>query len=97
MNHIFSYSLLAAILFFTTAFGQNQTGTASLYKRPVPEWYKNARFGMFIHCGLCSKAVGYWNGKPNGEGNFPLNAGPTAPDAVASVVVLKIKGRIQPD
>ncbi len=66
MNHRLSCCLLAAMLFFTAAYAQNKSDTASLYKHPVPEWYKNARFGMFIHWGLYSEAAGYWNGKPNG-------------------------------
>lgn len=27
------------------------------------EWFKDAKFGMFIHWGLYSKTAGYWNGK----------------------------------
>lgn len=29
-------------------------------------WWRNARFGMFIHWGLYSQAAGYWEGKPTG-------------------------------
>lgn len=28
------------------------------------EWWRDARFGMFIHWGLYSAAAGHWNGKP---------------------------------
>ena len=28
------------------------------------EWWRDARFGMFIHWGLYSQAAGYWNGQP---------------------------------
>jgi alpha-L-fucosidase len=28
------------------------------------EWWREARFGMFIHWGLYSAAAGYWDGKP---------------------------------
>ena len=28
------------------------------------EWFRDAKFGMFIHWGLYSVAAGEWNGKP---------------------------------
>lgn len=35
------------------------------------EWWRDARFGMFIHWGLYSQAAGYWNGKPtSGAGEW---------------------------
>ena len=30
-------------------------------------WWREAKFGMFIHFGLYSEAAGYWNGKPVGN------------------------------
>ncbi|MDP4847342.1 MAG: alpha-L-fucosidase [Akkermansiaceae bacterium] len=35
------------------------------------EWYKQARFGMFIHWGVYSKAAGIWKGKRMEEGDGP--------------------------
>jgi len=35
------------------------------------EWWRDARFGMFIHWGLYSQAAGYWNGQPtSGAGEW---------------------------
>ena len=35
------------------------------------EWWRDARFGMFIHWGLYSEAAGYWNGQPqSGAGEW---------------------------
>ncbi|HEY1790866.1 MAG TPA: alpha-L-fucosidase [Verrucomicrobiae bacterium] len=35
------------------------------------EWWRDARFGMFIHWGLYSEAAGYWDGKPtSGAGEW---------------------------
>lgn len=38
------------------------------------EWWRDARFGMFIHWGLYSVAGGEWNGKPSpGAGEWIMN------------------------
>lgn len=38
------------------------------------EWWRDARFGMFIHWGLYSQAAGYWDGKPSsGAGEWLMN------------------------
>lgn len=37
-------------------------------------WWREARFGMFIHWGLYSEAAGYWDGKPtSGAGEWIMN------------------------
>jgi alpha-L-fucosidase len=37
-------------------------------------WWREARFGMFIHWGLYSQAAGYWDGKPiGGAGEWIMN------------------------
>src|SRR3954470_21190212 len=37
-------------------------------------WWREARFGMFIHWGLYSEAAGYWDGKPApGAGEWIMN------------------------
>ena len=43
-------------------FSQNyQPNWESLDKRPMPEWYKNVKFGIFIHWGVYS--VPGWSSK----------------------------------
>jgi alpha-L-fucosidase len=38
------------------------------------KWWREARFGMFIHWGLYSEAAGYWDGKPTaGAGEWMMN------------------------
>ena len=38
------------------------------------KWFREARFGMFIHWGLYSQAAGEWNGKPSaGAGEWLMN------------------------
>ena len=36
----------------------------SIDKRPVPAWFENAKFGIFIHWGLYSQTAGEWKGHP---------------------------------
>src|SRR5438477_4171910 len=37
-------------------------------------WWREGRFGMFIHWGLYSQAAGEWNGKPTrGAGEWIMN------------------------
>ena len=39
-------------------------------------WFREARFGMFIHWGLYAEAAGEWNGKPvDGIGEWIMNNG----------------------
>lgn len=38
------------------------------------DWWKDAKFGMFIHWGLYSQTAGYWNGKPaKGKEHFMIH------------------------
>jgi alpha-L-fucosidase len=38
------------------------------------EWFRDARFGMFIHWGLYAQAAGSWDGKPDdGAGEWIMN------------------------
>src|ERR1043166_8098047 len=38
------------------------------------KWFREARFGMFIHWGLYSEAAGYWDGQPTrGAGEWIMN------------------------
>jgi alpha-L-fucosidase len=60
------------------------TASADDAKSPVTEtpaqhdarmaWWREARFGMFIHWGLYSQAAGVWDGKPtSGAGEWMMN------------------------
>lgn len=40
-------------------------------KSAAMEWYKQARFGMFIHWGVYSEAAGSWKGVPIEKGDGP--------------------------
>ena len=42
------------ILYVAQLSAQYQPNWESLDKRPVPQWYNNARFGIFIHWGVYS-------------------------------------------
>ena len=42
------------ILCTTQIFAQYQPNWESLDKRPVPTWYKDSKFGIFIHWGVYS-------------------------------------------
>jgi alpha-L-fucosidase len=67
----------ALLLFSGLSFGQNyQPSWESLDKRPVPQWFKDAKFGIFIHWGVysvpayCTKgnySEWYQNGLTNGD------------------------------
>ena len=40
------------------------------------QWFREARFGLFIHWGLYAQAAGEWNGKPvHGYGEWIMNNG----------------------
>lgn len=39
------------------------------------EWWRDARFGMFIHWGLYSEAAGYWGGSATENGGMSRGAG----------------------
>ncbi|MDN3657144.1 alpha-L-fucosidase [Ferruginibacter paludis] len=57
-------ALLVIILYTAPLTAQYQPNWESLDKRPVPQWYNNARFGIFIHWGVYS-VPGYC-----GKGNY---------------------------
>ncbi len=46
--------LISALFAFSSVHGQYQPDWKSLDKKPVPEWYKDAKFGIFIHWGVYS-------------------------------------------
>ena len=69
--------LAISILFSVTSFSQTYQPTwESLDSRPVPQWFKDAKFGIFIHWGVYSvpaySTIGnyaewYQNGLENGD------------------------------
>lgn len=56
--------LAAASLPFYSLYAQTPAASVGP-DSPKMQWWKNARFGMFIHWGLYSEAAGYWGGEPN--------------------------------
>ncbi len=52
-----------ALLWIKPAFAQDETPPASLDNRM--DWWRDARFGMFIHWGLYAVPAGEWNEKTN--------------------------------
>ena len=60
-------AILAALVLTTTAYAQAQAAEgkyqpnwSSLDSRPVPHWFTDAKFGIFIHWGVYS--VPSWGG-----------------------------------
>ncbi len=75
---LFTFWLL--ILFSISLFCSSQTmdqmweKSASQKEHPNIQWFKNAKFGMFIHWGLYSKLAGTWKGKNYyGSGEWIMN------------------------
>ena len=84
MKYKILLTLLAGICCSGLAVGTalaDDTGPASSYINETPAqhdarmaWWRDARFGMFIHWGLYSQAAGEWDGKPTkGFGEWIMN------------------------
>ncbi len=58
----------------TTPEGRGSLETPAQHNARM-EWWRDARFGMFIHWGLYSEAAGYWDGKGTGDAGFSRGAG----------------------
>ena len=57
-------TLLFSILLFCSLMAQNGDGAAaSKQNDPKMQWWKDAKFGMFIHWGIYSVPAGKWNDK----------------------------------
>ena len=59
-------NLIALCLFFFYSYSYSQTYQPtweSIDKRPTPQWFKDAKFGIFIHWGVY--AVPGWSTKGN--------------------------------
>ncbi|MFP5040571.1 alpha-L-fucosidase [Parasediminibacterium sp. JCM 36343] len=66
--------LLLLILLTKTMFAQEPKAPA--YNDPKMDWWKEARFGMFIHWGIYAVPAGTYNGnKVNGIGEWIMNKG----------------------
>ena len=79
MKRILKFKLsLIGVLFSIASFGQNpfQANWESLKKYEVPEWYRDAKFGIFIHWGVYAVPA-YGGGGNFGEwyGNYMYQAG----------------------
>jgi alpha-L-fucosidase len=80
MNRI-AFTTLTLLLTFWSCVRAAEADTINPYLSESPaqhdarmKWFREARFGMFIHWGLYSEAAGYWNGKPdNGAGEWIMN------------------------
>jgi len=54
-THLLKTLLVICLLFISTGiFAQYSASWESLDKRPIPEWWTDAKFGIFIHWGLYS-------------------------------------------
>lgn len=45
---------VSSMLFFGTARAKYEPNWKSIDSRPLPEWYDQAKFGIFIHWGVFS-------------------------------------------
>src|SRR5579859_7184862 len=73
--------LLAATFGFFSRVQADDNSTTNAYTSETPaqhdarmKWWREARFGMFIHWGLYSQAAGEWNGQTtSGAGEWIMN------------------------
>ena len=57
--------LVLYVLILATSYSQNiNESTIDIDQNDKLDWFRDARFGMFIHYGLYSQCEGYWNDKP---------------------------------
>lgn len=84
MKKMLQVATIALLLLFTQANSYAQTvvldterkSETSMYNDPKMAWWKEARFGMFIHWGLYSVPAGMYNGKKvPGIGEWIMNRG----------------------
>jgi hypothetical protein len=85
MKHRANMTLAAGICWSALTIGAavaDDAGSNSLFIKETPvqhdarmAWWRDARFGMFIHWGLYSEAAGEWNGTPTHDAGFSGGAG----------------------
>jgi alpha-L-fucosidase len=81
INQIFRQILLAAVLGMALVqsvmaedAGKPYEQESAVQRDARMKWFREARFGMFIHWGLYSQAAGEFNGKPtSGAGEWIMN------------------------
>jgi len=67
-------ALLTGLVTATCAQDEMWDKSASNRQHPNIQWFKDAKFGLFIHWGLYSKLGGVWNGKRYyGSGEWLMN------------------------
>ncbi|MDV7139157.1 alpha-L-fucosidase [Maribacter sp. TH_r10] len=57
--------ILLFVLVFGSVKAQNTSDSTDITQEQRMEWWQDARFGMFIHWGVYSKAGGEWKGETN--------------------------------
>jgi len=85
MKHRTTMTLAAGICWSALTIGaavaDDASSNSSFIKEPPLQhnarmaWWRDARFGMFIHWGLYSEAAGEWNGTPTHDAGFSGGAG----------------------
>lgn len=95
LPQLFSRNSLAAILGIALIqAAPAQTDSSNPYEQETPaqhdarmKWFREARFGMFIHWGLYSQAAGEWNGKTSsGAGEWIMHDREIHPTDYAKLV-----------
>src|SRR5436853_518170 len=61
VSKLFRFAALVTAFYAATAKAPAEESAAAKDKRMA--WFRDARFGMFIHWGLYSQAAGQWNGR----------------------------------
>ncbi len=60
---VFTFGILLALLSCQPQLNQNENLDAKLKQDQKMEWWREARFGMFIHWGLYAQPAGEWKGE----------------------------------
>jgi alpha-L-fucosidase len=60
-----AHSTLLAALLLQVAAGHCSTGESASQHDKRMAWFREARFGLFIHWGVYSVPAGEWDGKKN--------------------------------
>src|SRR4051812_23464896 len=63
MSHAFTCIVIVALVLACTSFAQAQQSESKDHRDARMKWWREARFGMFIHWGIYSVPAGEWNGQ----------------------------------